>query len=89
MQKKPKKNTRLVKVLSSQQIESLTNEVWVALNEAPDIEYRQDMAHDIAEYIVAKVLMDSKTENPDALEAAESVSYMRSGIEMAHFVGAP
>ena len=39
---------------------------------ALDIEYRQDMAHDIAEYIVAKVLMDSKTENPDALEDVPS-----------------
>jgi hypothetical protein len=41
------------------------------LNEAPDVEYRADMAQDIAEFIVAKILVDSKTENPDALEAAE------------------
>ena len=54
-------------------------------NEAPDIEYRQDMAHDIAEYIVAKVLMDSKTENPDALEAAERLSYLRTGIGKLSF----
>ena len=30
------------------------------------------MAHDIAEYIVAKVLMDSKIENPDALDLGDS-----------------
>lgn len=52
--------------------DEIADTVWQFLNEAPDIEYRQDMAHDIAEYIVAKVLMDSKTENPDALEDVPS-----------------
>ena len=65
--------------------DEIADTVWQFLNEAPDIEYRQDMAHDIAEYIVAKVLMDSKTENPDALEAAERLSYLRTGIGKLSF----
>ena len=65
--------------------DEIADTIWQFLNDAPDIEYRQDMAHDIAEYIVAKVLMDSKTENPDALEAAERLSYMRSGIGKLSF----
>ena len=65
--------------------DEIADTVWQFLNEAPDIEYRQDMAHDIAEYIVAKVLMDSKTENPDALEAAERLSYLRTGVGKLSF----
>lgn len=65
--------------------DEIADTVWQFLNEAPDVEYRQDMAHDIAEYIVAKVLMDSKTENPDALEAAERLSYLRTGIGKLSF----
>ena len=65
--------------------DEIADTVWQFLNEAPDIEYRQDMAHDIAEYIVAKLLMDSKTENPDALEAAERLSYLRTGIGKLSF----
>ena len=65
--------------------DEIADTIWQFLNEAPDIEYRRDMAHDIAEYIVAKVLMDSKTENPDALEAAERLSYMRFGIGKLSF----
>ena len=68
--------------------DEIADTVWQFLNEAPDIEYRQDMAHDIAEYIVAKVLMDSKTENPDALEAAERLSYLRTGIGKLSFTDA-
>ena len=60
--------------------DEIADTIWQFLNEAPDVEYRQDMAHDIAEYIVAKVLVDSKTENPDAIEAAEKLSYLRTGI---------
>lgn len=65
--------------------DEIADTVWQFLNEAPDVEYRRDMAHDIAEYIVAKVLMDSKTENPDALEAAERLSFMRTGIGKISF----
>lgn len=65
--------------------DEIADTVWQFLNEAPDVEYRQDMAHDIAEYIVAKVLMDSKTENPDALEAAERLSYLRTGVGKLSF----
>ena len=63
--------------------DEIADTVWQFLNEAPDVEYRQDMAHDIAEYIVAKVLMDSKTENPDALEAAERLA---QGCLLSHFL---
>ena len=65
--------------------DEIADTVWQFLNEAPDIEYRQDMAHDIAEYIVAKVLMDSKTENPDALEAAERLAHLRTGVGKLSF----
>ena len=65
--------------------DEIADTVWQFLNEAPDVEYRRDMAHDIAEYIVAKVLIDSKTENPDALEAAERLSYLRTGIGKLSF----
>ena len=65
--------------------DEIADTVWQFLNEAPDVEYRQDMAHDIAEYIVAKVLMDSKTENPDALEAAERLAHLRTGIGKLSF----
>ena len=65
--------------------DEIADTIWQFLNESPDVEYRQDMAHDIAEYIVAKVLVDSKTENPDAIEAAEKLSYLRTGIGKLSF----
>ena len=43
------------------------------------------MANDIAEFIVAKILVDSKTENPDAIAAAETLSYLRTGIGKISF----
>ena len=55
--------------------EEIADTIWQFLNEAPDIEYRADMAQDIAEFIVAKILVDSKTENPDALAAAETLVF--------------
>ena len=60
--------------------DEIADTIWQFLNDAPDIEHRQDMAHDIAQYIVAKVLVDSKTENPTAIEAAERLAYLRTGI---------
>ncbi len=65
--------------------EEIADTIWQFLNEAPDIEYRADMAQDIAEFIVAKILLDSKTENPDALAAAETLSYLRTGIGKISF----
>ena len=59
--------------------------VWQILNESPDIEYRRDVAHDMAEFIVAKIIVDAKTENPDALEAQERLSYLRTGIGKLSF----
>lgn len=40
--------------------EEIADTIWQFLNEAPDIEYRADMAQDIAEFIVAKILVDKK-----------------------------
>ena len=65
--------------------EEIADTIWQFLNEAPDIEYRADMANDIAEFIVAKILVDSKTENPDAIAAAETLSYLRTGIGKISF----
>ncbi|MBQ8321051.1 MAG: hypothetical protein IJX92_01635 [Clostridia bacterium] len=65
--------------------EEIADTIWQFLNEAPDIEYRADMAQDIAEFIVAKILVDSKTENPDALAAAETLNYLRTGIGKISF----
>ena len=65
--------------------DEIADTIWQFLNEAPNIEQRQDMAHDMAEYIVAKVLMDSKTENPDAIAAAEKLTYLRTGVGKLSF----
>lgn len=58
----------------------IADSIWQILNEAPDIEYRRDVAHDIAEFIVAKILVDAKTENAEAQTAQERLSYFRTGI---------
>ena len=63
----------------------IADAVWQILNESPDIEYRRDVAHDMAEFIVAKIIVDAKTENPDALEAQERLSYLRTGIGKLSF----
>lgn len=63
----------------------IADAVWQILNESPDIEYRRDVAHDMAEFIVAKIIVDAKTENPDALEAQERLSYLRMGIGKLSF----
>lgn len=58
----------------------IADAVWQILNEAPDVEYRRDVAHDMAEFIVAKILVDAKTENAEAQTAQERLSYFRTGI---------
>ncbi len=63
----------------------IADAVWQILNESPDVEYRRDVAHDMAEFIVAKIIVDAKTENPDALEAQERLSYLRTGIGKLSF----
>lgn len=63
----------------------IADAVWQILNESPDIEYRRDVAHDMAEFIVAKIVADAKTENPNVLEAQERLSYLRTGIGKLSF----
>lgn len=63
----------------------IADAVWQILNESPDVEYRRDAAHDMAEFIVAKIIVDAKTENPDVLEAQERLSYLRTGIGKLSF----
>ena len=63
----------------------IADAVWQILNEAPDIEHRQDIAHDMAEFVVAKVLVDTKSENPDAIEAQETLLNLRGGINKLAF----
>lgn len=63
----------------------IADAVWQILNESPDVEHRRDVAHDMAEFIVAKIIVDAKTENPDALEAQERLSYLRTGIGKLSF----
>ena len=64
------KNTRLVKVLSGQQIESLTNEVWVALNEASSKEKRTKVVREAIYKIIN--YSDEQLRNKNVLLENES-----------------
>ena len=63
--------------------DEIADVVWQFLNEAQNLDGRREIAEGIAEYITAKVLVDSKTENPDAPVATERLALGVSRIELA------
>ena len=60
--------------------EQVAEAIWQIYNEQLTANERREAAHDIAQFLVARLLTEAKTENPDAAEANEAMAYLRTGI---------
>ena len=58
----------------------LADALWQGLNDCKDAEERANFAHDMADFIVAKMLTEAKVENPDIIEAQEKLTYLSTYI---------
>lgn len=58
----------------------IADALWQGLNDCTDAEERATFAHDMAEFIVAKMLTEAKVENPDIIEAKEKLTYLSTYI---------
>ena len=58
----------------------IADALWQGLNDCTDAEERATFAHDMAEFIVAKMLTEAKVENPDIIEAQEKLTYLSTYI---------
>lgn len=60
--------------------EQVAEAVWQIYNEQLTASERREAAHDIAQFLTARLMSEAKTENPDAAEANEAMAYLRTGI---------
>lgn len=59
--------------------------MWQGLNDCTTKESKLNFTHDMAEYIVAKLLTEAKVENPNVIEAQEKLSYLNAYIGKISF----
>ncbi len=71
--------------LSQKTRAELADALWQGFNDCTDAESRRIFAHDMAEFIVAKMITEAKTENPDVMEAQERLSYLSTYIGRISF----
>ena len=64
----------------------IADALWQGFNDCTDLESRQIFAHDMAEYITAKLITEAKIENPDIKEAQETLSYLSAYIGRITFL---
>ena len=65
--------------------EQVAEAIWQIYNEQLTANERREAAHDIAQFLTARLLTEAKTENPDAAEANEAMAYLRTGIGLLAF----
>ena len=65
--------------------EEIAGAMWKILNSCKTVEERKIFSHDMAEYIVAKLMTEAKVENPEVKGAVETLSYLRVGIGSVTF----
>lgn len=63
----------------------LASALWQGFNECKDATSRQLFAHDIAEYITAKMITEAKVERPEVEESRETLSYLAPYIGRISF----
>lgn len=66
--------------LTQKSMNEIADAVWQGFNECTDYQSRKDFASDISKYIVAKLITETKIENPDIVEAQERLSYLSTYI---------
>lgn len=66
--------------------DEIADALWQGFNDCTDLESRQIFAHDMAEYITAKLITEAKIENPDIKEAQETLSYLSAYIGRITFL---
>ena len=60
--------------------EQVAEAIWQIYNEDLTAGERREAAHDISEFLVARLMTEAKEENPKAAEANEAIAYLRTGI---------
>lgn len=63
----------------------IADALWQGLNDCKDAEERANFAHDMAEFIVAKMMTEAVIENPDVVEAQEKLTYLSAYIGKISF----
>ena len=74
------KKIPMADMLSVKTREQIAEAVWQIYNEDLTAGERREAAHDISEFLVARLMTEAKEDNPKAAEANEEIAYLRTGI---------
>lgn len=71
--------------LSGKTIEELADDMWISFNSATSVEERREFAHSTAQFVVSKLLQESKSQSKEAVAATEQLLYLKGGIRRIDF----
>lgn len=72
-------------LISAESRKEFTDVIYKAMNGLETITEKQNFAHEAAEFYVARLLTEVKTDNPDARPARERISWLNIGVGKLSF----
>lgn len=71
--------------LTAKTTEELADDMWISFNSATSVEERREFAHSTAQFVVSKLLQESKSQSKEAKAATEQLLYLKGGIRRIDF----
>jgi hypothetical protein len=59
--------------------------MWISFNSATSVEERREFAHSTAQFVVSKLLQESKSQSKESVAATEQLLYLKGGIRRIDF----